>query len=105
MFYEFYARTIVGGKWLCVVVKYRESDAFVVLREQPGFKSITIAKVIVGWEHCHIGRHGNHWHLLTSPFYLNGKVTFVSPISGTRDRARSGGSVFCTFNSPGANPK
>ena len=22
LFYEFYARTIVGGKWLCVVVKY-----------------------------------------------------------------------------------
>ena len=30
MFYEFYARTIVGGKWLCVVVKYLENDAFVV---------------------------------------------------------------------------
>ena len=30
LFYEFYARTIVGGKWLCVVVKYVESDAFVV---------------------------------------------------------------------------
>ncbi|MBI5774279.1 MAG: hypothetical protein HZA89_11120 [Verrucomicrobia bacterium] len=30
LFYEFYARTIVGGKWLCVVVKYAESDAFVV---------------------------------------------------------------------------
>jgi hypothetical protein len=28
--YEFYARTIVGGKWLCVVVKYAENDAFVV---------------------------------------------------------------------------
>lgn len=23
MFYCFYARTVVGGKWLCVVVKYR----------------------------------------------------------------------------------
>jgi hypothetical protein len=22
LFYEFYAQTIVGGKWLCVVVKY-----------------------------------------------------------------------------------
>jgi hypothetical protein len=30
LFYEFYARTIVGGKWLCVVVKYSEGDAFVV---------------------------------------------------------------------------
>jgi hypothetical protein len=30
LFYEFYAQTIVGGKWLCVVVKYMESDAFVV---------------------------------------------------------------------------
>ncbi|MGL4942482.1 MAG: hypothetical protein ACRC46_04740 [Thermoguttaceae bacterium] len=30
LFYEFYTQTIVGGKWLCVVVKYAESDAFVV---------------------------------------------------------------------------
>lgn len=30
LFYEFYMQTMVGGKWLCVVVKYRESDAFVV---------------------------------------------------------------------------
>ena len=30
LFYAFYARTIVGGKWLCVVVKYIENDAFVV---------------------------------------------------------------------------
>ena len=30
LFYTFYAQTIVGGKWLCVVVKYGESDAFVV---------------------------------------------------------------------------
>jgi hypothetical protein len=30
LFYEFYARTIVGGKWLCVVVKYPQDDAFVV---------------------------------------------------------------------------
>ena len=30
LFYEFYAQTIVGGKWLCVVVKYEENDAFVV---------------------------------------------------------------------------
>jgi hypothetical protein len=30
LFYKFYARTIVGGKWLCVVVKYAENDAFVV---------------------------------------------------------------------------
>jgi len=30
LFYEFYAETIVSGKWLCVVVKYLEIDAFVV---------------------------------------------------------------------------
>lgn len=30
LFYEFYAQTIVGGKWLCVVVKYAADDAFVV---------------------------------------------------------------------------
>ena len=30
LFYEFYARTQVGGKWLCVVVKYLPDDAFVV---------------------------------------------------------------------------
>jgi hypothetical protein len=30
LFYEFYIQTIVGGKWLCVVVKYAENDAFVV---------------------------------------------------------------------------
>ena len=30
LFYEFYAQTIVGGKWLCVVVKYPDNDAFVV---------------------------------------------------------------------------
>jgi hypothetical protein len=30
LFYEFYAQTIVGGKWLCVVVKYGVNDAFVV---------------------------------------------------------------------------
>ena len=30
LFYEFYAQTMVGGKWLCVVVKYLPDDAFVV---------------------------------------------------------------------------
>jgi hypothetical protein len=30
LFYDFYAQTIVGGKWLCIVVKYCEADAFVV---------------------------------------------------------------------------
>lgn len=30
LFYEFYARTVVGGKWLCVVVKYPPRSAFVV---------------------------------------------------------------------------
>jgi hypothetical protein len=30
LFYAYYPETIVGGKWLCVVVKYLLSDAFVV---------------------------------------------------------------------------
>jgi hypothetical protein len=30
LFHDFYARTILGGKWLCVVVKYVKNDAFVV---------------------------------------------------------------------------
>jgi len=30
LFYEYYAKTRVGGKWLCVVVKYPADDAFVV---------------------------------------------------------------------------
>jgi len=30
LFCEFYTQTFVGGKWLCVVVKYVENDAFVV---------------------------------------------------------------------------
>jgi hypothetical protein len=30
LFYEFYAQTVFGGKWLCVVVKYVPNDAFVV---------------------------------------------------------------------------
>jgi hypothetical protein len=30
LFYEFYTRTRIGGKWLCVVVKYLPSDAFVI---------------------------------------------------------------------------
>ena len=30
LFYLFYPQTAVGGKWLCVVVKYEEADAFVV---------------------------------------------------------------------------
>ncbi len=30
LFYEFYAKTMVGGKWLCVVVKYGAENAFVV---------------------------------------------------------------------------
>ena len=30
LFYEFYAETVVGGKWLCIVVKYEETDAFIV---------------------------------------------------------------------------
>jgi hypothetical protein len=30
LFYEFHEHTMVGGKWLCVVVKYVVNDAFVV---------------------------------------------------------------------------
>jgi len=30
LFYEFYAQTRFGGKWLCVVVKYMPDDAFVI---------------------------------------------------------------------------
>jgi hypothetical protein len=30
LFYAFHPETLVGGKWLCVVVKYEEADAFVV---------------------------------------------------------------------------
>ena len=30
LFYGFYSETLVGSKWLCVVVKYEEADAFVV---------------------------------------------------------------------------
>lgn len=30
LFYEFYRQTQVGGKWLCVVVKYLPDDAFVI---------------------------------------------------------------------------
>ena len=30
LFYEFYAQTRAGGKWLCVVVKYLNEDAFVI---------------------------------------------------------------------------
>ena len=30
LFYEFYSHTRIGGKWLCVVVKYATNDAFVI---------------------------------------------------------------------------
>lgn len=30
LFYRFYPQTVVGGKWLCVVVKYVMNDAFVI---------------------------------------------------------------------------
>ena len=30
LFYSFYSETLVGGKWLGVVVKYEGADAFVV---------------------------------------------------------------------------
>jgi hypothetical protein len=38
LFYRFYAQTLVGGKWLCIVVKYADADAFIVtayLTDQP----------------------------------------------------------------------
>ena len=38
LFYDFHANTLVGSKWLCVVVKYGSDDAFVVtayLTSQP----------------------------------------------------------------------
>lgn len=28
--YRFYSKTVVGDKWLCVVVKYQATDAFVL---------------------------------------------------------------------------
>ena len=30
LFYNFYSETMVGGKWLCVVVKWAGADAFIV---------------------------------------------------------------------------
>ena len=30
LFYVYYPQTSVGGKWLCVVVKYPADDAFIV---------------------------------------------------------------------------
>ena len=30
LFYEFCSQTRIGGKWLCVVVKYSVDDAFVI---------------------------------------------------------------------------
>jgi hypothetical protein len=30
LYYRFYYQTVVGDKWLCVVAKYLEDDAFVV---------------------------------------------------------------------------
>jgi hypothetical protein len=30
LFYDFYLQTTVGGKWVCVVVKYFADDAFVI---------------------------------------------------------------------------
>lgn len=30
LFYEFYSRTTIGGKWLCVVVKYLADNALVI---------------------------------------------------------------------------
>lgn len=30
LFYEFYIQTRLGGKWLCVLVKYLPDDAFII---------------------------------------------------------------------------
>jgi len=30
LFYGFYEKTVVGSKWLCVVVKYDPDDAFII---------------------------------------------------------------------------
>lgn len=30
LFYRYYIKTIIGDKWLCIVVKYRKIDAFVI---------------------------------------------------------------------------
>lgn len=30
LFYAFYTQTSVGGKWLCVVVRYSSDDAFTI---------------------------------------------------------------------------
>ena len=52
LFYEFYAQTIVGGKWLCVVVKYAENDAFVVtayLTDKPKSRRRFMAEKIKVW--------------------------------------------------------
>ena len=38
LYYRYERRTVVGGKWLCVVIKYTEADAFVLtayLTDQP----------------------------------------------------------------------
>ena len=38
LFYKFYRRTVVGGKFLCVVIKYPDRGAFIVtayLTDQP----------------------------------------------------------------------
>ena len=38
LFYDFCVETPVGSKWLCVVVKYKQNDAFVItacLTNQP----------------------------------------------------------------------
>lgn len=30
LYYRYYSKTMVGGKYLCVIVKVRENDAFVI---------------------------------------------------------------------------
>ena len=30
LFYRYYDNTVVGSKWLCVVVKYSDLDAFII---------------------------------------------------------------------------
>ena len=30
LYYRYYAQTIVGGKWFCIVVKQLKNDAFII---------------------------------------------------------------------------
>ena len=53
LFYVFYAQTlVVGGKWLCVVVKYVTNDAFVItayLTDKPKAGENLLAEKVKVW--------------------------------------------------------